>query len=141
MHMARGNAKDNGAELFIKMDGRKVYEYALTYVPQVVKDSIDGAGLDIKDINKVLIHQANAKMDEAILVRIFRLYGVKEPPEGVMPMTIGKYGNNSVATIPIMYDKMLKGEFEGQTLQRGDNVVFASVGAGMNINSIVYRVA
>ena len=56
-------------------------------------------------------------------------------------MTIGKYGNNSVATIPIMYDKMLKGEFEGQTLQRGDNVVFASVGAGMNINSIVYRVA
>lgn len=141
LYMEQGPTNDEDPELYIKMLGRKVYEYALVNVPQTVKESIDGAGLDIKNINKVLIHQANAKMDEAILGRVFRLYDIKEVPEGIMPMTIGEYGNNSVATIPIMYDKMLKGEFEDQTLQSGDNIVFTSVGAGMNINSAVYRVA
>ena len=140
LRMEGGYHGEAGPELYMKMNGRKVYEYALRNVPPLVKDSIADAGLDIKDIDKVLIHQANAKMDEAILVRIFNLYDIEEIPEGVMPMTIGEFGNNSVATIPIMYDMMLKGEFEKQTVEPGNTVVFASVGAGMNINSIVYRV-
>ena len=49
------------------MKGRKIYEYALTKVAFAIKCAIDRAGLDISDIKKVLIHQANAKMDEAIL--------------------------------------------------------------------------
>jgi 3-oxoacyl-[acyl-carrier-protein] synthase III len=77
-------------KLYLKMNGRKLYNYALTTVPMVVKECLEKATLSIEDVNKVLIHQANAKMDDAILGRIFGLYDRKEIPENVMPMTISK---------------------------------------------------
>jgi 3-oxoacyl-[acyl-carrier-protein] synthase-3 len=125
--------------LFLKMYGRKLYEYALTRVPGVVRDSLERAGLELKDVSKVLLHQANAKMDEAILKRLFRLYGEREVPSEIMPMTISWLGNSSVATIPTLLDLIERGELDGHRLVAGDVVVLASVGAGMNINSIVYR--
>lgn len=125
--------------LFLKMEGRKLYEYALTTVPGVVRDSLERAGLALEDVDKVLLHQANAKMDHAILERLFRLYGVDEIPDGIMPMTIGWLGNSSVATLPTLFDLVRRGELPDQTLLPGDVAVFASVGAGMNINSLVYR--
>jgi len=125
--------------LFLKMNGRKLYEYALNTVPQVVKDCISKAGLSIADIKQVLIHQANAKMDDAILSRLFKLYGINDIPNHVMPMTIKEFGNNSVATLPILYDLVSKGMIENHSLNKGEYFVFASVGAGMNINSVVYK--
>jgi 3-oxoacyl-[acyl-carrier-protein] synthase-3 len=133
------NEEHDKDSMYIKMYGRKIYNYALTHVPAVVKDSIEKAGIGLEDISKVLIHQANAKMDEAILIRLFRLYGKREIPEGIMPMTIEKLGNSSVATVPTLLDLVLKGDMEDQELNGGDYAVFASVGAGMNINSIVYK--
>jgi 3-oxoacyl-[acyl-carrier-protein] synthase-3 len=130
----------NSNSHFIKMYGRKIYEYAITNVPGVVKESIDKAGLDIKDIKKILIHQANEKMDEAIGKRLFRLYKEREVTEGIMPIILQKMGNNSVATVPVLYDQIAKGTLNGHNLNPGDYVVFASVGAGMNINSFVYKV-
>ncbi len=126
--------------LFLKMNGRKLYEYALNTVPQLVKACIDKSGLSITDISQVLIHQANAKMDDAILARLFKLYGITELPLHVMPMTIRELGNNSVATLPILYDLVSKGEMENYTLRPGSHIVFASVGAGMNINAVVYKI-
>ncbi|MDR2121799.1 MAG: ketoacyl-ACP synthase III [Flavobacteriaceae bacterium] len=136
------NPNYDGSKANIRMNGRKIYEYALTHVPPLIKKVIDDAGYTITDINKVLIHQANAKMDHAMLQRVFKLYGlgIDSIPEGIAPMTIQKLGNSSVATIPTMYDLIVKGNFLNQTLKSGDLVVFASVGAGMNINSILYKV-
>jgi 3-oxoacyl-[acyl-carrier-protein] synthase-3 len=129
---------DDGT-LYLKMYGRKLYNYALTNVPGVVKKSLDRAGLDLSDVRKVFLHQANAKMDEAILKRLFKLYGVSEIPEGIMPMTISWLGNSSVATVPTLVDLVARGEVDGQRLESGETVILASVGAGMNINSVVYR--
>lgn len=126
--------------LFLKMNGRKLYEYALNTVPVLMKQTIEKSGLDIKDISKVLIHQANAKMDEAILVRTLKLFGINEKPEGIMPMIISKMGNNSVATVPILYDMIARNELNGHNFNSGDNLVFASVGAGMNVNAFVYKI-
>jgi len=126
--------------LFIKMFGRKLYEYALNHVPGVVKESLDRAGLDLADVKKIFIHQANAKMDEAIVSRLFRLYKAGKPDhDSVMPMSIAKLGNSSVATIPTLLDMVLRDELKGHELHSGDIIVFASVGAGMNCNSVVYR--
>jgi 3-oxoacyl-[acyl-carrier-protein] synthase-3 len=125
--------------LFLKMYGRKLYNYALTNVPGVVKQSLDRAGLELTDVTKVFLHQANAKMDQAILDRLFKLYGAAAPDPSVMPMSISWLGNSSVATIPTLLDLVLRGRLDGHQLTRGDVVVFASVGAGMNINSVVYR--
>jgi 3-oxoacyl-[acyl-carrier-protein] synthase-3 len=125
--------------LFLKMHGRQLYEYALTTLPGVVRQSLEKAQLTLTDVDKMLIHQANSKMDEAILKRLFKSYGVQEIPEGIMPMTIARLGNNSVATLPTLLDLIRRGKLDGHHLSSGDLVVFASVGAGMNINSLVYR--
>ncbi|WP_373521117.1 3-oxoacyl-ACP synthase III family protein [Aquiflexum sp.] len=126
--------------LFLKMNGRKLYEYALNTVPVLMKQTIEKSGLGIKDISKVLIHQANAKMDEAILIRTLKLFGVTQKPAGIMPMIISKMGNNSVATVPILYDMIARKELNGYYFSSGDNLVFASVGAGMNVNAFVYKI-
>ena len=124
---------------FIKMKGRKVYEFALSHVPQAMKVCFDASGLDIADLKKIFIHQANMKMDDAIVKRFFRLYRTPVPAD-VLPMNIQKHGNSSVATVPTLYDQVLNNELEGHQLEKGDVVLFASVGAGMNINAITYRV-
>ena len=133
------NPDFEGNELFIKMAGHKLYIYAINTVPAVVKESIDKANLDLSDIKKVFIHQANEKMDEAILSGIFKLYREKHIPDGIMPMSIRKLGNSSTGTVPTLLDLVLKGKMEGQEVNPGDYVILCSVGAGMNINSIVYK--
>jgi 3-oxoacyl-[acyl-carrier-protein] synthase III len=125
--------------LFLKMEGRKLYKYALNTVAKAMKEAVDSAGLDVRDIRKILIHQANGKMDEAILAAFYQLYGINEPPPDVMPMTISWLGNSSVATVPTLLDLILKGEMDGHSISAGDVIVFASVGAGMHINAAVYR--
>lgn len=130
---------DHSKDMFIKMNGRALYEFALSNVPQLVKQTLDKAGVHISEVKKVLIHQANEKMDQAILERLFQLYAIPTLPEGIMPMTIGSLGNSSVATIPTLLDLILKKKVGEQSIVPGDKVVFASVGAGMNINALLYQ--
>jgi 3-oxoacyl-[acyl-carrier-protein] synthase III len=54
-------------------------------------------------------------------------------------MTISKLGNNSVATLPILYNLVMKGKMENHQINAGDHIVFASVGAGMNVNAVIYK--
>lgn len=132
------NQNINDNRRYIKMYGRKIYEFALKNVPQAMKACLDKSGIDINEVKKILIHQANEKMDEAIVKRFYELYNM-EMPEGIMPMTIGKLGNSSVATVPTLYDMILKNSINNQEINKGDIIIFASVGAGMNINAIVYK--
>lgn len=125
--------------LYLKMQGHNVYKYALRYVPEVFRMAMDKAGVELEDVKKILIHQANEKMDRAIMKNIFKMYNVKEVPEHIMPMTISWLGNSSVATLPTMYDLLQRGQLNNHVLHSGDIAVFASVGAGMNINAMVYR--
>ena len=124
---------------FLRMLGSKVYAYALSTVPGVVKESLDKAGLHLNDVSKVLIHQANEKMDEAILSRVYRLYGKREYDKSVMPMTIQRFGNSSTATVPTLLDLVLKDKMEDHQIAKGNIIILTSVGAGMTINSIVYK--
>lgn len=128
-----------GDELFLKMEGRKLYKYALQTVAGAMKECLDKAGVSLRDVKKILLHQANEKMDEAILAALYELYGISEIPAGVMPMTISWLGNSSVATLPTMLDLILRRQLDSQILASGDTVIFASVGAGMHINAIAYR--
>lgn len=123
---------------YIKMDGRKIYEFALSSVPDAMKKCLDSSGYSINQLSKIIIHQANEKMDEAIVSRFYQLYGMPMP-ENIMPMVIHKLGNSSVATIPSLLTMILKGELEHHEIKKNDVVLFASVGAGMNINAFVYQ--
>ena len=123
---------------YIKMNGRKIYNFALSNVPKAMKSCLDKSGIPIQEVKKIIIHQANEKMDEAICERFYKLYDYPMP-EGVMPMSIHKLGNSSVATVPTLFDLIRHGKIKDQELNKGDVVIFASVGAGMNVNAIVYR--
>ena len=120
------------------MNGRKIYEFALSKVPDAMKKCFDASGYSIQDLNKIIIHQANEKMDEAIVKRFFELYNLPVPQD-IMPMVIGKLGNSSVATIPTLLKMIQNGELPSHQINKGDVVLFASVGAGMNINAFVYQ--
>lgn len=138
--MGKSNNPDHPAEnAYLKMNGRKLYEFAVINVPQVVKKAIDKAGISIEDIKTVFIHQANGKMDHAILKRLFKLYNIDAVPHGLVPMTIGWLGNSSVATIPTLLDLVSNNMVEGYKITPGEYAVFTSVGAGMHINAFVYR--
>jgi 3-oxoacyl-[acyl-carrier-protein] synthase-3 len=137
---SHGPEKDSYAQ-YIKMKGRKVYEYALRHVPAAMKDCLDKSGNGIGDLKLIFIHQANEKMDEAIIKSFYNLYGVTEVPERIMPMCIQWLGNSSVATIPTLFDLVKRSELPGFGLGSGDLILFASVGAGMNINAVCYRCA
>lgn len=126
-------------ELFMKMNGRRLYQYALETVPQTVKECLDTVGIHPSEVKKLLIHQANGKMDDAILQRLFKLYEIDNVPENFMPMTIAKLGNSSVATVPTLLDLIERGQLPPHKIDMGDTIVFASVGGGMHINTIIYK--
>jgi len=132
------NPNHNKKAKFIRMKGHKIYEYAISEVPAAMKSALDESGYDIDDLKKVFIHQANEKMDEQIVKRFYRLYK-KQMPKDIMPMNINKLGNSSVATIPTLMDMVRNGKLENHELNKGDIIMLASVGAGMNINAVVMK--
>jgi 3-oxoacyl-[acyl-carrier-protein] synthase III len=139
--MGKSNLPDSDPNIrYLKMKGRKVFEYAMRYVPAAMKDCLDKANVAITDVKKVFIHQANEKMDEGIIKAFYKLYDIKELPPFIMPMNIHKFGNSSVATVPTLFDLVKSGRIENHEIHKGDIILFASVGAGMNINAICYRV-
>ncbi|MDD3321742.1 MAG: ketoacyl-ACP synthase III [Paludibacter sp.] len=143
LHMDKSYNPDfeKKGDLFLKMNGRRLYQYALETVPQAIKACLDKISMPITEAKKVLIHQANGKMDDAILKRLYALFGIDEAPENVMPMTISTLGNTSVATLPTLLDILLKDEMDNHRINTNDILIFASVGAGMNINAMVYKMA
>lgn len=135
------SGRNDGSEsekLFIKMQGRKVYEYALKYVPLAMKSCFDQSGESIEALKMVLLHQANEKMDEAIISRFFELYGM-QTPDHMMPMNISFMGNSSVATIPTLLHQVLNNQLGSYEIKRSAIIMMASVGAGMNINAVTYK--
>ncbi len=132
------NTSENNTKKYIKMHGHKIYEFALNRVPQALQACLEASGKTIENVKKILIHQANEKMDEAIVKRFFRLYKL-QPYKGVLPMSINTLGNSSVATVPTLLDLIVRNQLKGHNLQKGDVVLLASVGAGMNINAITYQ--
>jgi 3-oxoacyl-[acyl-carrier-protein] synthase-3 len=126
-------------ERLIRMKGRKIYEFALKHVPDAMKAALDNAGVHLKDVAKIFMHQANAKLDHGVGERLYKLYGLEADLDAVMPMSIQWMGNSSVATVPTLLDRVRHEKYQGHEVHPGDIVLFASVGAGMNINAFVYR--
>jgi len=130
---------ENKDNLYLKMNGRRLYQYALETVPQAIKACLEKSETKLEDIKKILIHQANGKMDDAILKRLYALYETTELPENIMPMTVDWLGNSSVATLPTLFDLIMKENYKTHKINDGDFIAFASVGAGMNINALIYK--
>ena len=154
-HSSRSDALDHGSllrmdrsydpcyqdrdRLFLKMRGRKLYEYAVRTVPVVVSECLEAAGVSVKDVSRFLVHQANAKLDKAILRRLVADDAECEKLDELMPLIVSWLGNNSVATVPTLLDLVLRGERDMAPPSPGDVFVLTAVGAGMNANAVTYR--
>lgn len=140
LYLGQSNAPQSDPSVrFMKMHGRKIYEYSISNVPAAMKAALDKTGIPVDQVSKILLHQANEKMDAAIVQRFYRQYGIRANIDEKMPMNIQELGNSSVATVPTLYDMILKGKLDGHHIHAGDILLFASVGAGMNINAFVYK--
>jgi 3-oxoacyl-[acyl-carrier-protein] synthase III len=141
IYMGKSNLPGSDSRVrYIKMHGRKVYEFAMKKVALAMKDCLDKAGIPIEKLKKIFLHQANEKMDEGIIRNLYKSYNIRDTPANVMPMSIHWLGNSSVATVPTLFDLVRKNKMPEHSVSKGDIILFASVGAGMNINAVAYRV-
>lgn len=140
IYLSSSNNPDCPGDTYVKMNGREVYKYATTYLPQVIKKSLDKCNKSIADVDLFLFHQANEKMLGAIANRVAEAFDRKDLDfSDKIPLTIHTLGNTSVATIPTMMDFIRKGKMKDYHIKKGDLVVMASVGAGMHCNAMVYQ--
>ncbi len=140
LKMGHSNCResDNG-QLHMKMQGRNVFKYGLEKVPVAMAECLKKSGFDVGDVDKFIMHQANLKMIRAMVQKLFKLFGKDEFSDYVLPTTVEFLGNTSVATNITLYDLILKKNLQGHFIKKGDLLVFASVGAGMHANCVVYR--
>jgi 3-oxoacyl-[acyl-carrier-protein] synthase-3 len=115
-------------EFFPYMDGKTVFKLAVTLLPKVALELLEKAGLQPEDLDMVVPHQANLRINEAFRDRM-------KIPEEKIYNNIQQYGNTTGATIPIALDELM----EKGMLKSGDNVMFIGLGAGLTWGGIIYR--
>ncbi len=115
-------------ELYPRMAGRDVFKYAVTKLPASIRQACGAAGVDLKDIDWFIGHQANQRINDAVCERL------KVSPER-MPGNIDRFGNTSTATIPILMDEMCR---DGR-LRRGQLLCLFALGAGFHWGAMVLR--
>ena len=113
-------------EHYIQMDGQEVYRFATRRVPQCIEEALSDAGLAVPDIDMFVLHQANARIIDAVAKR---LHADREK----FPTNLERVGNLSSASIPVLLDELHK---QGK-LHRGDRIVLAGFGAGLTIGACV----
>ena len=113
-------------EHYIQMDGQEVYRFATRRVPQCIEEALADAGLAVTDIDLFVLHQANARIIDAVAKR---LHADREK----FPTNLERVGNMSSASIPVLLDELNR---QGK-LHRGDRIVLAGFGAGLTIGACV----
>jgi len=141
LKMGKSNNPDADPEdLYVKMEGPKLYEYALNMVPSSIFQVVIKAGLRLEEIRMVLIHQANEKMIDAMIKRLFQLNQDQPIPPNFVPKILSWLGNNAVASVPTLFDLINRKQLDGYSFVPGDTIVLAAVGSGMSISALVYRI-
>ncbi|MFP4363967.1 MAG: beta-ketoacyl-ACP synthase III [Spirochaetia bacterium] len=107
-------------DMFVKMDGRKVYMFAVRVLVEVIEKLLSSHQLELKDIDYIVPHQANLRIIDAAAKRI----GL---PLDKFYLNMDEYANTSAASIPIALHEMQK----KQLLSRGMTVLFIGFGAGL----------
>lgn len=113
---------------FLKMDGRAIRQYVQTTLPKVVGQVLDDAGLSLGGIDRFIFHQANARLLESFA----DMTGIDRKR---MPLTAPRLGNTAGASIPVT----LCAADRDRPLERGENLLLASIGGGMNAAAALVR--
>ena len=119
----------NQGRHYPKMDGRNVFKQALTRLPEVTLATLDKAKLSIGDIDLIIPHQANLRINQSFQ----KTMGV---PDEKMYHNIQRYGNTTAGSIPIALDEAIENQMIGA---QGSTVLFAGLGAGLTWGAMIYR--
>lgn len=113
---------------YIQMDGREVFKFAITKVPEVIEEALRNAEVTAEEIDLFVLHQANRRIVEAVAKRLKT--GIQK-----FPMNLQAYGNTSSASIPLLLDELNRKGI----LKRGQTVVMAGFGAGLSWGAVVIK--
>ncbi|HEY9722789.1 MAG TPA: beta-ketoacyl-ACP synthase III [Oscillatoriaceae cyanobacterium] len=105
---------------FMHMNGKEIYRFVMELVPKAIEETCAKAGLAVSDIDYFLLHQANARILEAVCKRL-------NVPAERMLHNIANYGNTSAASIPIL----LAESVEAGTIRAGHKICMVGFGAGL----------
>jgi len=111
-----------------KMNGRAVFKHAATRFPEVIVEVLEAHGYGPTDIDMLIPHQANLRINEFVAKRL----GLS--PDKVHN-NIQRYGNTTAASIPIALHEAV----QGGRIQEGDLVVLAAFGAGLTWGASLIR--
>ena len=127
-HPATNETVEQGLH-FVKMKGNEVFKYVNRVIPPFVRDLCDSEGLEVKDIDAWIFHQANHRIIEGVMRRL-------EVPLEKAVINLQKYGNTSAASV---FLALHEGIAEGR-ITRGDRVMLVSFGAGMTYGAMIIRI-
>lgn len=113
---------------FVTMDGKEVFKFAVTSMPQAAEEAMKRANITIDDVDWIIPHQANIRIIEGVAKKL-------ELPEEKAIVNIANHGNTSAATIPMT----LSEKIEDGTIKKGDMIVLTAMGAGFTWGGAVVR--
>ena len=111
------------------MDGRSVFKLAVKLMPKVTRDVLEEQGYTLDDLDLLIMHQANLRINEAAQ-KFMRL------PDDKVHNNIQKYGNTTSATLPLAFCEAR----EAGKAPEGSLVAFTALGAGLHYGSVLLRV-
>jgi 3-oxoacyl-[acyl-carrier-protein] synthase-3 len=105
----------------VRMDGEKVFSYAIRHMSAICEEVLKGNGLTLEDVDWFVPHQANAWIIKLVAERL-------NFPEEKVAVNIHKYGNTTAATVPTCFDEYV----QSGKIKRGQLVMIASFGGGLS---------
>ncbi|MDG2533671.1 ketoacyl-ACP synthase III [Sphingomonas sp. HITSZ_GF] len=112
----------------VRMKGREVFRHAVVNLATVMAESLAMAGLEAKDVDWVVPHQANARILDATARKL------DLPAEKVI-ITVDQHANTSAASVPLALDTAVR---DGR-IQQGDLLVLEAMGGGFTWGAAVVR--
>ena len=110
------------------VEGRQVFRLATTAMPQIVREVLAKHGLNVDDLDLLLMHQANLRINEAVQKHL-------DLPDDKVFNNIQKYGNTTAATLPLVFHEAR----EAGRAKPGDLVGFTALGAGLHWGAALVR--
>ena len=112
----------------ITMNGKEVYKFAVSRVPESIQFCLDSLNLSVSQIDWLLLHQANARILQAVASRLMI-------PLDKVISNLAKYGNTSAASIPLALDEAV----EDSLISQGDLIVMSGFGAGLTWGTVILK--
>uniref|UniRef100_A0A1C9C9E6 Beta-ketoacyl-[acyl-carrier-protein] synthase III n=1 Tax=Schizymenia dubyi TaxID=38368 RepID=A0A1C9C9E6_9FLOR len=112
----------------IIMNGKEIYKFAVSKVPISILKCLNSLQIDTKDVNWLLLHQANERILNAVANRL-------SVDSNKLISNLSKYGNTSAASIPLALDEALT----NNQIKKGDIIVIAGFGAGLTWGTVVIK--